>query len=160
MKCKVPHKILVFMFLSSLVFLAACSGKPTATPTERDFFPIQTAPITKTPVNPANGQYFPTQTEIPKALFAALTQGELVRDEQGYLRVNGALMIWQFGFSCVIEGDNAWIVNDHGNKIIKVGDFVKIGGGEILKKHAEQAIGTLLPENCVGPYYLISEIVQ
>jgi hypothetical protein len=159
MKFKISNKILIFIFLSSFVFLAACSGTPTATPTERDFFPIQTTPITKPPMIPENGQYFPTQTEIPKAFFAALTQGELVRDELGYLRVNGALMLWQFGFSCVIEGDNTWMVDDHGNKVLNVGDFVKIGGGEISKTQAQQAIGELLPENCKGPYYLVSEIV-
>jgi hypothetical protein len=160
------NKLLVLMFLCGFIFFTACSEKLVATTTTlvisttvTDFFPVQTESITKTATVPENGQYFPAQTENPKVSLLALMQGKLKRDDFGYLRVNDDLMIWPYRFSCVIEGDNTWIIDEQNRKIIKVGDDVKIGGGEINRKQAQQAIGELLPENCIGPFYLVSTIV-
>jgi hypothetical protein len=101
--------------------------------------------------------FFPVQVEKPEFDMQALLQGVLTRDNDGYLRVYDELIIWPYGYSYQIEGEDIWILDDNSIRIFKVGDFVHIGGGEIPKDWAEEKIGQSLPENCQGPYWLMAQ---
>ncbi len=111
-------------------------------------------------VNPESSQYFPVQEEKADIVLQALLQGTLTRDDNGYLRVYTDLIIWPYGYSCAEENGQTWIIDDEGTKIFKVGDFVKIGGGELSKRQIEGRIGQLLPTDCEGPYWLTGQIVK
>jgi len=89
----------------------------------------------------------------------ALLQGKLVIDESGYLRIHDTLIIWPYHYSFISEGSDIWITNEKAEKIIKVGDPVKIGGGEYPEQYVSQAIGQSLPDDCKGPFWLAGQIM-
>jgi hypothetical protein len=103
--------------------------------------------------------YFPVQKEAPQAYLLALLPGELVLDN-GYLRVNGELIIWPYGYSVKIEGKNIYIIDEKGRQVCKVGDMVKIGGGQIPAYYIEEIIGQPLPPDCKGPYWMAANIAE
>jgi hypothetical protein len=149
-----PYKLLCIVFLCGLGLFTACSGNNTpkteqsATPTETSIMPANMY---------INGQYFPVQKEFHETVLAAMMTGELKLDESGYLRLYDALIIWPHGFSCVFEGKTILIVDAKSQVVAKVGDVIKIGGGEVPLNYAQEALGQSLPKNCQGPYWLTGE---
>ena len=111
----------------------------------------------KAPRPPA---YFLVQKEPADVIMLVLLPGELKMDDNGYLRVGGELIIWPYGFSWKIEGKEIWIIDDRGQSVARVGDWVKMGGGEIPKYWAEENIGSPLPEDAEGPYWLAGGPVE
>jgi hypothetical protein len=109
--------------------------------------------------------YFPVQKEPADVIMLLLVRGELILDN-GYLRVSGKsgykgdLIIWPYGYSWKIEGKEIWIIDDKGQAVARVGDWVKMGGGEIPKYWAEEKIGSPLPEDAEGPYILAGGPVE
>jgi hypothetical protein len=101
--------------------------------------------------------YFQVQKEPAEEIHLMLIQGELVLDNNGYLRVSGGLILWPYGYSLKIEGKEVWIIDDKGQAVARVGDRVKMGGGEI-PKWAEEKIGSPLPEGAEGPYLLVGPV--
>ena len=119
-----------------LVLLPACDEKlPLATP------------------------YFPVQSQPQEVLLQARLEGELVLDEE-YLRIYDNLILWPYGYSVEVEGNDIWVVNDENERVVKVGDWVVIGGGVISAEFAMEKIGEDLPEGCTGPYWLGNPIVD
>jgi hypothetical protein len=107
--------------------------------------------------------YFPVQKEPAEIIHPLLMQGELVLDSNGYLRVggeSGGLIIWPYGYSWKIEGKEIWIIDDRGQSVARVGDWVKMGGSGIPKYWAEGQIGSPLQEGAEGPYWLAGGPVE
>jgi hypothetical protein len=41
-----------------------------------------------------------------------------------------------------------------------VGDKIKVGGGEVPVEIVEKYIGQQLPDDCTGPYWLVSKVID
>ncbi len=102
-------------------------------------------------------RYLPVQNERQTQLLTALLSGKLVLDH-GYLRVSvepqAYLIIWPYGYSWQVKNNEIWVLDDKGQAIVKVGDSVTVGGGNMPQSFAEQKIGKTLPENVQGPFWL------
>ena len=95
---------------------------------------------------------------------AALATGILALDD-GYLRLeyqgtgDSDLLIWPPGFSIHIQGNTIHVLNKNGNEVARVGDKIKAGGGQVPAVIVEKYIGQTLPADCLGPYWLVSEVI-
>lgn len=112
------------------------------------------------PSYPSLLKFFPMQKQVESNVMLALLQGVLTRDNDGYLRVYNELIIWPYGYTYQMRGNDIWILDENNTSIFKVGDSIKIGGGEVPKEWAEAKIGQVLPENCDGPYWLMGSYVK
>jgi hypothetical protein len=102
--------------------------------------------------------YFPVQKEVPSEYMLALLSGKLV-NEGGFLRVQGddnssSLIIWPYGYSLEVAGNQIWVIDKKGQHVFAVGDTVKLGGGFLGAPDAEARIGQSLPPDAVGPYFI------
>ncbi len=97
----------------------------------------------------------------------ALLEGRLELDN-GYLRVkyvdNNYLLIWPHGFSLRIEGEEIQVIDSNGQVFARVGDIIKVGGGEAPsgkeKEYLEKYfVEQPLPDDCQGPYWIIGQVV-
>jgi hypothetical protein len=104
--------------------------------------------------------YFPVQSEVQKIGLGALLSGELVIDDNGCLRVFNYLILWPYGYTFEMEGNDIWVVNEEEVRVAKVGDKVRMGGGEIPPDFAEEKIGQALPEDCAGSYWLVAFSIE
>jgi hypothetical protein len=142
------HKVIVSLILclslSTMVMLFSCDNNGSlSTP---PFFPILKAPE-------------PFRLE-------ALAQGKLslkdncLRLTPVLLPGDGLLLIWPYGYTLKIEGSDVSIVDDSGLVVAKVGEKIKVGGGEITLERAEQYLGVSLSEKHPGPYWRVSEVIK
>ncbi len=104
--------------------------------------------------------YFPVQKEVQTIYPDGLVKGTLVLDGD-YLRItrpvgNGDLLVWPYGYSLRIEGNEIQIVDNDGQIVACVGDSIKLGGGQIPAQMVEEFIGKSLPYDCEGPYWIVS----
>ena len=124
--------------------------------------------FTTTPPAP----FFPVQKEPdPSNIYPeALAEGKLVLDNS-YLRLKpswgkgdvwgkGELLIWRYGYSLRIEGKEIQIIDNDGQLVARVGDKIKVGGGEVPVEIVEKYIGQQLPDDCTGPYWLVSKVID
>lgn len=103
--------------------------------------------------------YFPVQAEVQELGLLAQMTGELVLDD-GCLRVWDTLILWPYGYTLEIEDGDIWVVSEHSERVTKVGDRVRMGGGQISAEFAEEKIGRSLPEGCTGPFWLVAFSVE
>ena len=94
----------------------------------------------------------------------SLAEGKLVLDN-GYLRLKGFfgkgdLLIWSYGFSLCTEGKKIQIIDSDGQVVARVGDRIKVGGGQVPAEIVEKYIGQPLPDDCKGPYWIISRVID
>ena len=80
-------------------------------------------------------------------------------NNKGYLRLKRtadlhALIIWPYGYSLKIEGNEIWIINEKGQAVTKAGDTIKLGGGFVDASASEERMGHALPEAATGPYFI------
>ncbi len=107
--------------------------------------------------------YFPVVKNEPEGSFLALAEGTLVI-EDGYLRLSRSysdtteLIIWPYGYSLNVEGDDIRIINGDGEIVAHVGDNIYVGGGEVALITVWKDIRGLLPFDCKGPYWLASDV--
>lgn len=123
-------------------------------------FPILTLACTRSNVNVT---YFPVEKEIPVDIMDGQLPGRLVLDDTGYLRVddltgNPVLIIWPYGYSYKTEDKDIWIINDKGQAVACVGDWVNLRGGQIPAWAVEIRIGQALPEDARGPYWIAGDV--
>jgi hypothetical protein len=104
------------------------------------------------------GIFFPVQKSGFDQMLAEL-HGEVVLDN-GYLRVADYLLIWPYGFSLHTEGEEIQVIDGNGQVVGRVGDQIDVGGGESTVEIVEKYIGQLLPDDCVGPYWIVSVVVN
>jgi len=120
---------------------------------------------TACPNNSANtstpAPFFPVQKSGFDQMLLQL-QGELELDD-GYLRVkyfdDNYLLIWPHGFSLRTEGKEIQVIDSDGQLVARVGERIKVGGGEVPAEIVEKYIGQPLPDNCTGPYWIVSEVI-
>jgi hypothetical protein len=102
--------------------------------------------------------------------FDALAEGKLVLDNnnlrlkpswgKGDVWSKGELLIWPYGYSLRIEGKEIQIIDNYGHLVARVGDKIKVGGGEVPAEIVEKYIGQQLPDDCTGPYWLVSRVID
>jgi len=110
---------------------------------------------------PPTNVVFLVQAEPAEIVLLASLPGELVLDEDGYLRVNDNIILWPWGYSLDNRGPDLWVViDDEGREVARVGEWVRIGGGQIAASFAEEKIGYSLPEGCTGPFWLAGEVIS
>lgn len=112
---------------------------------------------------PSLTPFFPVQKSGLDQMLS-LAEGKLVLDN-GYLRLKrffgkGDLLIWPYGYSLRIEGKEIQAIDSDGQVVARVGDRIKVGGGEVPAEIVEKYIGQPLPDNCTGPYWIVSEVVD
>ncbi|HEY4663157.1 MAG TPA: hypothetical protein VIH07_05740 [Candidatus Humimicrobiaceae bacterium] len=110
--------------------------------------------------------YFPVQ-KAGMARMEAILEGKLELDN-GCLRIkyfdDNYLLIWPYGFSLRTEGEEIQVIDENGQVFARVGDNIRVGGGEITGENAKESIEkyyieTPLPEDCQGPYWVVGEVV-
>ena len=76
------------------------------------------------------------------------------------------LMIWPYGFSLSRDESGViHVIDDNGKPIARVGDKVKMGGGETSKEYNADiryisGISAQLPsDRCSGPYWIVGEVI-
>jgi len=69
------------------------------------------------------------------------------------------LIIWPYGYKLRLEDETIQVLNDDGQAVASVGDWIVLGGGEVDSiEFIENYIGQPLPPDCTGPYWLASPI--
>ena len=91
----------------------------------------------------------------------AQIEGKLVL-EDGCLRVTrpsgyGHLLIWPQRVRLSVDGGDILIIGDEG-VLFSVGDDIRIGGGEVPLYHVQTLVEQSIPEECLGPYWLVGDI--
>lgn len=66
-----------------------------------------------------------------------------------------------YGFSVSTEDGIIQIIDDTGQPIARVGDRIKVGGGECVKpcEHIAQYSAELPSDRCSGPYWIVGEVI-
>ena len=102
--------------------------------------------------------FFPEQKENLAIHMDAELVGELVL-ENGCLRLGNDLLVWPHGFSVITEDRVTQIIDNNGQPIIRVGDKIKLGGGEMPSEHLAQYSADLPSDRCSGPYWIVGEVL-
>jgi len=101
--------------------------------------------------------FFPQQKENLTIYMDAELVGELVL-EKGCLRVDDDLLVWPHGFSVSTEDRVTQIIDNNGQPIMRVGDKIKLGGGEMPSEHIAQYSADLPSDRCSGPYWIVGKV--
>jgi hypothetical protein len=132
-------KLIIVLALVVLLLLpsAACHGSVDV------FFPVQK--------NNILGQ-------MPVELSGNL---ELV---DGWLRLESSdsdyVLIWPLGFSVHGEGKEIQVLDSDEVVVAIVGEPIRVSGGEYTLEIVESYIGQSLPEDCDGPFWIVSAVIN
>ncbi len=78
--------------------------------------------------------------------------GGTLTSQNGCLTVSGydspLFVVWPNGYSLAEEGDDVWLVDDSGNRIAKIGDYVLMDGESRDLAHAESEVVGGIPPSC------------
>lgn len=117
---------------------------------------------------PNRAIFFPQQRAVQgeREVMEADLIGELVVVE-GCLRVNSRysdtsyLLVWPPDFTLNTENDAIQILNGAGQIVARVGDEVRISGGEIRSvEFLDERVRQKLPAGCPGPYWIVGDEVS
>jgi hypothetical protein len=152
----IPRRIwqllpLMGILLLILVLMVGCNSNSIVTTTTEV---TSTTVVPSSTEKPRTVSYFPVQKEDPKIIMLALWHGKLEIDDQGYLRVGGNLILWPYGYSYKVEGEDILIIDERGNSAAHVGEDIKGGGGEIPEWIVDEKLVQPLPQKNIGPYFL------
>lgn len=110
--------------------------------------------------------FFPVLSE-PNSIYPSnLARGRLVLDDNClrlkplYFFGRGVLLIWPYGYSLKTEDNTIRVTDSDGLMVARVGDWIKVGGGEIPVEIVEKYLGKPLPENYPGPYWIVSGVIK
>ncbi len=103
--------------------------------------------------------YFPVQKEPQTEILTAVLSGKLVYND-GYLRVLDLIVIWPYGYSLSTGENEILVINDKGELLARVGDKLKLEGGELPSSVIEERIGQKLPTGAQGPFWLAGHITK
>lgn len=89
-------------------------------------------------------------------------KGKLVK-EGGCLRVegdgHGHLIIWPYDYTVTAaDGGTLEIHDGGGTVVVRVGDTVRVSGGEVPSP--QPFIATAIPNGCEGPYWVAGSEVE
>jgi len=173
-------RCLWYGLLLSLLFLAACACSmpgPALPPVTGDVLlsstlaPTIAPSITPTPVPtlpptvPPNIS-FPRQTppEGERDVMEALLFGNLVEFD-GCVRVEAAdigayhLPVWPPSFYITLEDGVIQVHDGSGDVVARVGDWVRMGGGETKITFLDTDVRAQIPDRCAGPYWIVGNEV-
>ena len=108
--------------------------------------------------------YFPQLASPMPERMTAEREGELVLVD-GCIRLNGAVLIWPYGFRVEVEGEVVRVWDDTDRLVGMVGEPIYVGGGEYAlgygyERHIEKLIGEPLSDNCPGPFWLVGDTYE
>jgi hypothetical protein len=116
------------------------------------------------PLNPPPGVTFPRR-DPPEGLYqemAALLIGELVEID-GCLRVcigaddPGVLVVWPYDHTVTLDEGGLLVVHDgSGKAVIREGEVVQMGGGEVPASALGNFTSMEIPASCANGYYWIA----
>lgn len=152
--------ILVFFqtsFAILTVGLTACNGTPVVDNSRNGTSVIENS-HNGTPVIDNLHPYFPTQKNV-KDRHTLGTEGTLIVDN-GYLRLNGYLLIWPNGFSFDTNNTEIRILDQDKIEVARVGNVIIVGGGIVDKGGTERIIGEKLPDGAKGPFWIVGQVVS
>ncbi len=110
-------------------------------------------------INPDPSVCFPQLKMRSGEFMESLVIGELTL-EDCYLRIDGALIIWQPDYFVNNNDGTIEILDRNGEVVARVGEEVCMGGGEITSiEHINKLLKEPLPQDCEGPYWLMGEMV-
>ncbi len=106
--------------------------------------------------------FFPRQIDPMPDTMDALLVGKLVLLD-GCLYVDDGfghryLPIWPHNFALSVQGDVVQILDDTGQPVARVGDEVKIGGGEVPADQIARYSLQPLFSQCPAPYWLVGQM--
>ena len=121
-------------------------------------------PSTTPPTHPPVFFIREDETVGPSETMAALLIGRPVAAD-GCLRLNASegdasyLPIWPPGFMLVIENDSIDLLNPRGELVARVGDKMRVDGGEVLSRESqdEPLQRKLTQTHCPGPYWVVGD---
>lgn len=107
-------------------------------------------------------------TEGMRVVMEALARGKVVVDDAGCIRLEsgqpyeGDLIIWPPAYSMRIEGGEIHLIKEDGETLVRAGERVEFGGGQISTPDAREAYEKHLeiPEKCPGPLWIVGEVVD
>lgn len=144
--------------LALCLFIVGCAANEIP----GTILPEQNSPVISSVLSSKASQvsFFPVQKTGYESLAypAALATGMLVL-ENGYLRLHYAgpveppLIIWPPGSTLQVQDNNIQIVRQ-GRIIARVGETLKIGGGQVPLDIVTKYTGQALPADCAGPFWL------
>jgi hypothetical protein len=97
--------------------------------------------------------HFPQLKMRSGSFMEALMVGDLTL-EDGYLRVNGTLIIWQPDYFVHNNGGIIEILDRDGAVVGQVGEEIVMGGGGIPFEHVNKLLKEPLPLDTEGPFWL------
>ncbi len=109
-------------------------------------------------INPDPTVHFPQLKMASGSYMMAIMTGRLTL-EDGYLRVNGTLIIWQPDYFVHNNQGTIEILDRNGVVVGRVGEEIKLGGGEILNID-NKSLREPLPTGTKGPYWIMGGIVH
>ena len=116
--------------------------------------------------NNTSSPYLPVLKEAESVYPTALAKGRLVLDDNClrlkpfYFFSKGDLLIWPYGYSFKTQDSKICIADADGLIVARVGDWIKVGGGEITLDIVEKYLGKPLPENYSGPYWIVFGVIN
>jgi hypothetical protein len=116
--------------------------------------------------NDTSSPYLPVLKESESVYPAALATGILGLDDNClrlkpfYAFGKGALLIWPYGYYIKTQDNKICVADIDGRIVARVGDWIKVGGGEITLDVVEKYLGKPLPENYSGPYWIVSGVIK
>lgn len=107
-------------------------------------------------INPDPSVHLPQLKMRSGSFMEAQLFGELAL-EDGYLRVDGTLIIWQPDYFVHNNEGTIEILDRNGKVVGRVGEEIYMGGGEIKSWLINSLIKEPLPQCCEGPFWLQGE---
>ena len=104
-------------------------------------------------LNPDPSVHFPQFKTRSGSFMEALMVGELTLEE-GYLRVNGTLIIWQPDYFVHNNNGTIEILDRNGAVVGRAGEEIYMGGGENSKPPENKFLTEPLPEDIEGPFWI------
>jgi hypothetical protein len=99
--------------------------------------------------------HFP-QFSFPGLMMEALLRGRL-EVQDGCLRVGSYLLLWPSRARLSLGADGIPVVGGGRERPLRLGDQVRMGGGEAWTDFKGRGLVQALPAECAGPYWVVGE---
>ena len=106
--------------------------------------------------------FFPQQPPVEgeREMMTAMIGGQL-RLGDGCLRAGaGHLLVWPPGWSLSTENDRIEILNGTGQVVARVGEEVRMSGGEVPFIEGAARTQLKIPADCPGRYWIVGDVVS
>jgi hypothetical protein len=126
-----------------LLLMGGCNENPSVA---NLFFPVTQAPASQHMDSLATGKL--------------VAEGNILGVKSGWFFDKGDVLIWPYGYSLGTQNARICVIDSEGQVVAKVGDSIKLGGGEISRELAEEQIGRPLPSDISGSFWLIGSVIK